>query len=118
MKHTDAYSDEFLNAYIDDQLDEAERSALLTELKVNDELSRRVCQLRKARDMVQLAYLDVDSDTPSEERHRLLLEFAHFLSTRQDDENWRPFARQQFARAYGDDEPEYGEADLKAELDR
>ena len=71
MKHTDAYSDEFLNAYIDDQLDEAERSSLLTELKVNDELSRRVCQLRKARDMVQLAYLDIDSDTPSEERHRL-----------------------------------------------
>ncbi len=56
--------------------------------------------------------------TMPEERQRLLLEFARFLNTRQDDENWRPHARQQFARAYGDDEPEYGEADLKTELNR
>jgi len=56
--------------------------------------------------------------TMPEERQQFLLEFARFLSTRNDDENWRPYARRQFARAYSDDEPAYSEADLKPELNK
>ncbi|MCI0378034.1 MAG: hypothetical protein L0215_10530 [Gemmataceae bacterium] len=32
---------------------------------------------------------------------------------RQEQEEWRGFGTQQFARAYGPDEPEYTEADIK-----
>ncbi len=60
MKHMDGYSDEFLNAFIDGQLDDVERGTLLSELREDEALSRRVCQLRKMRDMVQLAYLDLE----------------------------------------------------------
>ncbi len=61
MKHEQVFSDEFLNAFIDGQLDEAERSLLLEALREDETLSRRVCQLRKVRDMVQLAYLEVEA---------------------------------------------------------
>ena len=64
MKHTEGFSDEFLNAFIDGQLDEAERSRLLAALREDEDLSRRLCRLRKVRDMVQLAYLEIPDRAP------------------------------------------------------
>ncbi|HEB59596.1 MAG TPA: hypothetical protein ENJ01_10260 [Gammaproteobacteria bacterium] len=61
MNDEQAFSDEFLSAFIDGQLDESERGLLLEALRKDDELSRRVCQLRKVRDMVQLGYLDIEA---------------------------------------------------------
>ena len=51
-----------------------------------------------------------------EEQLREVLDFARFLQVRQEHEEWRQFGAQQLARAYGPDEPEYTEADLKPEL--
>jgi hypothetical protein len=52
-----------------------------------------------------------------EERLREVLDFAEFLSWRDEDAAWRQFGKTQLAKAYGPDEPEYSSADLKPELD-
>jgi hypothetical protein len=54
--------------------------------------------------------------TFAEGQLRGVLDFAQFVNTRQEREEWRRFGAQQLARAYGPDEPEYTEADLKPEL--
>ncbi|HEX8524180.1 MAG TPA: hypothetical protein VF669_18140 [Tepidisphaeraceae bacterium] len=52
-------------------------------------------------------------DKLPEERLVTVLEFAEFIAHRDTDEIWADAARQRFAQAYADDEPEYSEADLK-----
>ena len=54
MKPT--FSDEIINAYIDGQLDKAERCQILAALPHDKELSMRLCKLQKVKDMLQLAY--------------------------------------------------------------
>lgn len=51
-----------------------------------------------------------------DERLREVLEFARFLHWREEREDWRRFGLAQFAKAYGPDEPEYHEADVKSDL--
>lgn len=46
---------------------------------------------------------------------RQVLDFALFLSWREEQAAWRQWGQMQLARAYGTDEPEYSEADLKPE---
>jgi hypothetical protein len=58
--------------------------------------------------------LDRVLQTLPEERVREVLDFAEFLRVR-DAEAWRQFGQTQLARAYGSDEPEYSDADLKRE---
>jgi hypothetical protein len=52
-----------------------------------------------------------------EERVQEVLDFARFLSSQEERDGWRVFGRGQLARAYGDDEPEYGPGDIKPELE-
>jgi hypothetical protein len=52
-----------------------------------------------------------------EEQLREILDFAMFLSAKREREEWQSFGRAQFARAYGPDEPEYTEADIKPRPD-
>ena len=51
--------------------------------------------------------------------HRLeeVLDFAKFLSLQEDREVWQEFGQRQFARAFGEDEPEYSLDDVKPELE-
>ncbi len=51
-----------------------------------------------------------------EDHLREVLDFARFVNARQEREEWRRFGSRQLARAYGPNEPEYTEADLKPEL--
>ena len=51
-----------------------------------------------------------------EERLRELLDFAEFLSLCEERNGWRSFGQAQLSRAYGSDEPDYTEADLRPEL--
>jgi hypothetical protein len=60
MKET--FSDEYLNAYLDNQLDANERGQLLEALRQDGELSARVCKLQKVKEMVQLAYHNFDAE--------------------------------------------------------
>lgn len=52
-------STELLNAFVDDQLDSEEKSRIFVEVNNDEKLSREVCELRKVRDLVQLAYRDI-----------------------------------------------------------
>lgn len=51
----------------------------------------------------------------AEEQMRQVLDFARFLQSRQEQEEWRRFGARQLARAYSPNEPEYTEADVKPE---
>jgi uncharacterized protein len=56
MSQEKHYSDEFLNAFVDDQIAAEEKSRAYIEIGQNEALNRQVCELRKLRDLVQLAY--------------------------------------------------------------
>ena len=58
----DTFSDEHLNAYLDNQLATDERAQLLEALRQDSELSARVCKLQKVKEMVQLAYYNFDAE--------------------------------------------------------
>ena len=53
-----------------------------------------------------------------EDRQHEVLDFAHFLASQRDREQWREAAREHFARAFGLDEPEYTPADIRPEINR
>lgn len=48
---------------------------------------------------------------------RQLIEFARFLAWREERKSWQQFGETQLARAYGHDEPDYSESDIKPEHD-
>jgi intracellular sulfur oxidation DsrE/DsrF family protein len=56
MSTNDRYSDEYLNAYIDKQLDDTEAEQFLADLKDDDELRQRTANLRQLQDMVRHSY--------------------------------------------------------------
>jgi intracellular sulfur oxidation DsrE/DsrF family protein len=53
---TKQFSDEFINSYLDDELEHDDRQELLDAIRHDSELSGRVCKLKNVKDMVQLAY--------------------------------------------------------------
>lgn len=55
----DDLSDELLNAYLDDELDTDERSAVIEHLLSDREVAERACELRRVKDLTQHAYRDV-----------------------------------------------------------
>lgn len=54
------YSDEHLNAFIDDQLDTTEKAEILDAIRHDAELSQRVCKLQKLHNLIQLSYQSVE----------------------------------------------------------
>ncbi len=52
------FSDEFLNAFVDEQLSTDERDLAYQAMGSDPALNQRVCELRKVRDLVRLAYQD------------------------------------------------------------
>lgn len=52
-------------------------------------------------------------DELPEERLHEVLDFARFLTWQEETEAWRQFGKTQLAHAYGPNEPEYTEADIK-----
>lgn len=69
MNNPDDYSDEFLNAYIDGELDKDETGRLLNELRYNKPLSTRITDLQKVREMVRYAYNEKVSPTHKNSTH-------------------------------------------------
>lgn len=53
---TKHYSDEFINSYLDNELENDDRQELLDAIRHDSELSARVCKLKNVKDMVQLAF--------------------------------------------------------------
>src|SRR3989344_385867 len=50
------FSDEFLNAFLDNQLTLEEKDRAYLRISQDETLNRRVCELRKIQDMVRLSY--------------------------------------------------------------
>ncbi len=63
------YSDEHLNAYLDNELAGEERTHLIEELRDNDDLRQRVCKLEQVRNMVSIAYHDLPEPQHKIETH-------------------------------------------------
>jgi len=55
----DKVSEEIINAFVDDQMTLGDKEELYSQISEDKELNRRVCELRKVRDLVQTAYRDV-----------------------------------------------------------
>lgn len=53
------FSDEFLNAFVDDQLAADEKGRAYLQISQDENLNRQVCELRKMHELVQLAYRDL-----------------------------------------------------------
>ncbi len=53
---------------------------------------------------------DLPDDRVSE-----VLDFAAFLRSREEHQEWQSFGLSQFARAYGENEPEYSLSDILTE---
>ena len=64
---------------------------------------------------VQEALHDVLQQLP-EDKLKAVLEFAEFLSWKEEREAWQAFGIAQLARADGDNEPEYSLANVKSAL--
>jgi hypothetical protein len=56
MSQEKRFSDEFLNAFVDNQIDAEEKSQAFIEIGQDEVLNRQVCELRQLHDLVQLAY--------------------------------------------------------------
>lgn len=60
MHNQTPYSDEHLNAFIDDQLDATEKAEIIDAVRHDAELSQRVCKLQKLKNLLQLSYESID----------------------------------------------------------
>jgi hypothetical protein len=67
--------------------------------------------MAKSSTMKTIEALDEVLSGLAEERIQQVLDFARFLQVRQ--EQWQRFGAAQLAKAYGPDEPDYTEADIK-----
>lgn len=56
MNPHETFSDEFLNAFVDGELDSAEKARLLEALCHDEQLNARVCEMQKVRELLQHAY--------------------------------------------------------------
>ncbi|MBI3570941.1 MAG: hypothetical protein HY082_07550 [Gammaproteobacteria bacterium] len=56
MSEQQKFSEEFISAFVDNELTPEEKAQAYAQLAGNEDLNRQICELRKVRDMVQLAY--------------------------------------------------------------
>ncbi len=61
MMHTIFWSDEHLNAFIDDELDLADRNNLLEAIEKDTSLRHRLCETQGVKRLLQHAYSDLNS---------------------------------------------------------
>ncbi len=71
MQDTTHYSDEHLNAFIDEQLDSDEKAEILDAVRHDAELSQRVCKLQKLQNLIQLSYQSVEVPERHKEKSNL-----------------------------------------------
>jgi hypothetical protein len=53
------FSDEFINAFVDNQVTPEEKARVYAHTVSDEAFNRRVCELRKIRDLIRLAYLEL-----------------------------------------------------------
>lgn len=65
MSRDNKISDELINAFVDNQLALEDKEELYATINRDQELNRKVCEIRKVRDLMQTAYRDLPA-TPSD----------------------------------------------------
>lgn len=75
MKDYFSKSNETLNAFVDDELDETERQDIINEQVEDQKLAEAICELRVVKDMVRAArpqseYLDINVSLPKQHYYR------------------------------------------------
>jgi intracellular sulfur oxidation DsrE/DsrF family protein len=56
MSHGTDYSDEQLQAFVDDEINMTDRAEIMEAVRLDDELACRICELLQMKDTVRLAY--------------------------------------------------------------
>ncbi len=56
MNRNDKFSDEQIQAFVDDEIDTHDRAEIMEAIRADEELSCRVCELLQLKDSVRLAY--------------------------------------------------------------
>ena len=59
MSQGHEFSDEFINAFVDDQMTPEEKAWVYAHPACDEAFNRRVCELRKIRDLIRLAYREL-----------------------------------------------------------
>ena len=59
MSQAHEVSDECINAFVDNQVTPEEKAWIYAHLAANEAFNRRVCELRKIRDLIGLAYREL-----------------------------------------------------------
>ncbi|MHB8167921.1 MAG: hypothetical protein ACYDDT_14305 [Sulfuricella sp.] len=81
MKPDDSVvSDEFLNAFVDDQLDAAEKSQAFDAIGHDEALKERVCELRGLKEMVKHAYAHSPTRVPTVKGRRSRASYLQALA--------------------------------------
>lgn len=81
MKPDTEISDELLNAFVDDQLESAEKGRVMSRLNIDPALDARVCDAWRIKAMVQHAYRDVRASKPARRpSNRWLARTTHALA--------------------------------------
>lgn len=60
MTNKTHFSDEHLNAFVDDQLEASEKSEIMDAVRHDADLSQRICKLQKLKNLTQLSYQSID----------------------------------------------------------
>jgi intracellular sulfur oxidation DsrE/DsrF family protein len=68
MTTRSTYSDEQLQAFVDDEVELSERAEIMEALREDDELACRVCQLLQLKDAVRLAYREPEQPERTQTR--------------------------------------------------
>ncbi|MGB5540645.1 MAG: hypothetical protein WBO37_11185 [Gammaproteobacteria bacterium] len=68
MTTRDSYSDEQLQAFVDDEIELSERAEMMEVIHQDDELACRVCELLQIKDSVRLAYREPEQPVHSDKR--------------------------------------------------
>lgn len=64
MDKDDKFSEEQLNAFVDGELDNEDKSRVFNQSQQSQELNQRLCEKRKVKELVAYAYTDVPAPTP------------------------------------------------------
>jgi anti-sigma factor RsiW len=59
MSQRHEFFDEFINAFVDNQVTPEEKAQVYAHVAFDEAFNRRVCELRKIRDLIRLAYREL-----------------------------------------------------------
>ncbi len=72
MSREQKFSDEFLNAFVDGELAPEDKNSVYVEIRRDESLNRRVCELRNLRELVRFAYAEPPCPAQMPSRRRAL----------------------------------------------